>query len=50
MGEKYPALPYSDTMWDDSKNGVLTVEGDSWKEFEKTLIAIAPKNSYNLLK
>jgi hypothetical protein len=37
MGEKYPALRYSDNMWEDCKNGVWTVECDSWKEFENRI-------------
>jgi len=34
MGEKYRALRYSDDMWEDCKNGVWTIECNSWKEFE----------------
>jgi hypothetical protein len=34
MGEKYPALRYSNKMGEDFKNGVWTVECDSWREFE----------------
>lgn len=34
MGEKYPALRYSDTLFEECKNGVWTVECNSWKEFE----------------
>lgn len=37
MGQKYPALEYSDKMWEDSKNGVLTVECDSWKGFKRRI-------------
>jgi len=37
MAEKYPALRYSDNVWEDCKNGVWTVECDSWKEFEKRI-------------
>ena len=37
MDEKYPALRYSDNMWEDRKNGVWTVECDSWKEFENKI-------------
>ncbi len=35
MGKAYPALRYSDNMWEDCKNGIWTVECDSWEEFEK---------------
>lgn len=37
MGERYPALRYSDNMWEDCKNGILTVECDSWKELENRI-------------
>lgn len=37
MDEKYPALRYSDNMWEDCKNGVWTVECNSWKEFENRM-------------
>lgn len=37
MREKYRALRYSDDMWEDCKNGVWTVECNSWKEFEDTI-------------
>ena len=37
MGEKYPALRYSDYMGDGYKNGVWTVECNSWKEFKDTI-------------
>lgn len=37
MGEQYPALPYSDNMWEDSKNGILTVECNSWEEFNERI-------------
>jgi len=32
--EKYPALRYSDIVGKECKNGVWTVESNSWKEFE----------------
>jgi hypothetical protein len=34
MREKYPALRYSDNMWEDCKKGVWTIECDSWEKFE----------------
>ena len=34
MGEKYPALRYSDNMGGNFKNGVWNIECDSWREFE----------------
>jgi len=37
MGEKYPALRYSDNMREDCKNGVWALECDSWKEFENRI-------------
>jgi len=37
MGEKYPALRYTDNMWEDCKNGTWTVECGSWQEFENRI-------------
>jgi len=37
MCEKYPALRYTQEMWDDCKNGVWTVECPSWKEYVRTV-------------
>ena len=34
MGKTYRALRYSENMWEDCKNGVWTLECNSWKEFE----------------
>jgi hypothetical protein len=34
MGEKYPALRYSDHMAEDFQNGCLTIKCNSWGEFE----------------
>jgi len=34
MGEKYPALRYSDNMGGNFKNGVWNIECDSWRKFE----------------
>lgn len=34
MGEKYPALQYSDALFENCKTGVWTIECNSWKEFE----------------
>jgi hypothetical protein len=33
MGEKYPALRYSDNMGGNFKNGVWNIECDSWRKF-----------------
>ena len=34
MGEKYPALRYSDNMGGNFQNGVWNIECDSWRDFE----------------
>ena len=44
MGEKYPTLRYSDTLFEESKNGVWTVECNSWKEFEDRIGEFKKKN------
>jgi hypothetical protein len=43
MGEKYPALRYSDTLFKECKNGVWTVECSSWKEFENRIMEFKEK-------
>ncbi len=37
MGEKYPALRYSDHMAEDFQNGCLTIKCNSWGEFEERI-------------
>lgn len=46
MSEKYPALRYKDNMLEDCKNGVWTVECDSWNEFENKIEEYKIKYKY----
>ena len=37
MSEKYPALLYSEKLWENCKNGVCTFECNAWEDFENRI-------------